>query len=270
MRIDDGSILHLFIKQKHGSLMRKVKELKLKMSHGIEGDINANPISPRQVLVVRNEDILDLAIPPGELRENIVITGIKSENFAPGALINFDNGAAIRLTFHCEPCKRIAHLVNSLKTIEYKRGILGIVINSGTICIGNNVQFQPDRFPRLSEKPYERFLDFIVKIPSGKVVTYKHILEAIGLDKSYMRAIPTYLKKTSADDYPIHRIVDSQGYLIKYAPNQKRKLESESIELLYELDLLSGLNKYFVDIHKYLYQNRNFYFNDDCGLFPNN
>lgn len=254
MSTSHGLILHLFLKQEHGLEMREVDKLTLTAGHGIEGDINANPMSPRQVLVVRYEDILELAISPGELRENIVIAGIESENFIPGSMISFNNGAAIRLTFYCEPCKRIAHLVDSLKSLQSKRGILGVIINSGTINIGNHVQIQTDKFPVLSEKPYERFLDFIVKVPSGKVVTYKQIIQAIGVDNSYIRAIPTYLKKTSTADYPIHRILDSQGYLIKYADNQKHKLELEGIEVLNESDMLSGLNKYFVDVNKYLYQ----------------
>ncbi|WP_341531341.1 MGMT family protein (plasmid) [Nostoc sp. UHCC 0302] len=239
--------------------MKKVEEINLERGHGIEGDINANSSSPRQVLVVRYENIVNLAIPPGGLRENIVIAEIKSENFVPGSLISFNSGAAVRLTFYCEPCKRIAHLVDSLKTIQYQRGVLGVVINSGTINVGNNVQIQTDKFPALSEKPYERFLDFIAKVPSGKLVNYKQIIQAIGVDNSYLRAIPIYIKKTSADDYPIHRILDSQGYLIKYAPNQKHKLESEDIQILNNLDLATSSIRYSVDPNKYLDKDINLY-----------
>ncbi|MEH2180169.1 MGMT family protein [Nostoc sp.] len=259
MSISYGLIKHLFIKQKHSSLMREVEELNFKSGYGIEGDINANVISPRQVLVVKYEDIVSLAISPGELRENIVIAGIKSQKLTPGSLITFDNGAAVRLTFYCEPCKRIAHLVDSLKTFQYQRGVLGVIINSGTIHVGKNVQIQTEKFPALSEKPYERFLNFIAKVPSGKLVTYKQIIQAIGVDNSYIRAIPIYLNKTSADDYPIHRILDSQGYLIKYAPNQKQKLESEGIQILNNLDLDTSSIKYFVDYSKHLYPELNIY-----------
>ncbi|WP_341530384.1 MGMT family protein [Nostoc sp. UHCC 0302] len=259
MPIEKGSVLNLFVKQQHKAAMKEVEEINLKRGHGIEGDINANPSSPRQVLVIRYENIVDLAIPPGGLRENIVITGIKPENFAPGSLISFDSGAAIRLTFHCEPCKHIAHLVDSLKRLQAKRGILGVVINSGIINVGNHVQIQTDKFPALPESPYARFLEFIVKVPAGKVVTYKQIIQAIGVDNSYLRAIPIYLKKTSADDYPIHRILDSQGYLIKYTPNQKHKLESEGIQILNKLDLATSSIRYSVDYSKYSNKDINIY-----------
>ncbi|MFN6567510.1 MAG: MGMT family protein [Dendronalium sp. ChiSLP03b] len=256
-----GSILHLFTKQKHSSPMREVQTLNLKLVHGIKGDINANPISPRQVLVVRHEDIVELAIQPGELRENVVITGIESKNFVPGALINFDSGAAIRLTFHCEPCKRIAHLVKSLKVIQGRRGILGVVIKSGAIQVGSNCQIEPNRFPALSENVYERFLSFIKKVPSGKVVTYKQIIQAIGVDNSYMRVIPIYIKKTSLINYPIHRILDSKGNLITYIPNQKDKLESEGIKFLCAVNSASKKNEYFGVFPEYLYEDETIYLN---------
>ncbi|MEH2155013.1 MGMT family protein [Nostoc sp.] len=253
------SIIHLFSKVKVGSPMVELNTLNLKLNHGIEGDINAEPISPRQVLIVRYEDIANLSIQPGELRENIVIQGREIDKFIPGSLLHFESGAAIRLTFYCEPCKRIAHLVESLKSIQGKRGILGVVIKSGKIKVGSNFQFQANKFPALSEIPYKRFLNFIIKIPSGKVVTYKQIIKGIGVDNSYLRAIPIYLKKTSAADYPLHRILDSKGYLISHVSQQKNKLEMEGVHVLSEVDLLRNLNKSFVEIENYLWEDSNLY-----------
>jgi alkylated DNA nucleotide flippase Atl1 len=253
------SITHLFTKVESRSAMVELKTLNLKAGYGIEEDINVEPISPRQVLIVRYEDILDLSIQPGELRENIVVAGVEFDNFIPGSLLTFESGAAIRLTFHCEPCKRIAHLVKSLKSIQGKRGILGVVIKSGKIQVSSNFQVQADKFLGLSENPYERFLNFIIKIPSGKVVTYKQIIKGIGVDNSYLRAIPTYLKKTSAADYPVHRILDSKGYLITHVNQQKTKLEAEGVKVLSESDLLGNLNKNFIDIETYLWENKNIY-----------
>ncbi|WP_375513862.1 MGMT family protein [uncultured Nostoc sp.] len=253
------SIMHLFTKVKPGFAMVELKTLNLKVGHGIEGDINADPISPRQVLIVRYEDILDLSIKPGELRENIVVTGIEFDNFIPGSVLTFESGAAIRLTFHCEPCKRIAHLVESLKSIQGKRGILGVVIKSGKIQVGSSFQIQANKFPALSENPYQRFLNFIIKIPRGKIVTYKQIIKGMGVDNSYLRAIPTYLKKTSDADYPVHRILDSKCHLINYVSQQKNKLENEGVRVLTEADLLNNFNTSFVDIKDYLWEDDTIY-----------
>ncbi|MDZ8053855.1 MAG: MGMT family protein [Aulosira sp. ZfuVER01] len=259
MLSENGSILNLFTKPKPGLKMRENTKINFKSSYGIEEDINANPISPRQVLIVRYEDIVELAIPPGELRENLVIQGIKAETFQPGSLITFETGAAVRLTFYCEPCKRINHLVKSLASIQGKRGILGVVIKSGEVQVGSHFQITPHQFPALSEKPYERFLEVLLKLPPGKVVTYKQILQIIGVDNSYMRAIPIYIKKASALDYPIHRILDSQGNLISHVPEQKNKLEAEDIQVLCKTELLTKHNKYSVNLKDYLWKDQAIY-----------
>lgn len=107
-------IQSLFIKQEHNASLSKTEQLNLHRGYGIEGDINADHLSPRQVLVVSAEDLTGLSIPPGELRENIVLESTNLAAFKPGAKITFPSGAAIRLTFYCEPCKRVAHLVDSL------------------------------------------------------------------------------------------------------------------------------------------------------------
>jgi len=229
-----GTSDRLFAKLKRGQPVIEQPRLILKVGHGIEGDINAHAFSPRQILIVRQEDLSELSINAGELRENIAISGIDSNKFIPGAMIEFGGGAKIRLTFHCEPCKRIAHLVKSIKSIEGKRGILGVIVADGRIEVGDEFHLTNNAFPALSEIPYERFLDFISKIPSGKVVTYKQIIISIGVSDGYFRAIPRYIAKAHNSDYAIHRILDSTGNITAHIPNQLKKLEAEGIQVINE------------------------------------
>jgi alkylated DNA nucleotide flippase Atl1 len=224
-----GSIDNLFLKSRRGELMIEQEKLSLTAGSGIDRDIHANPISPRQVLIVRQEDLAQHNIVPSALGENIVITGVNVDWFVPGSVIKFDRGAAIRLTFYCEPCKQIAHLVTSLKSIAKKRGILGVVITGGSIATGDRLEIQPDIFPALSDIPYERFLNFLTKIPAGKVVTYRQIIDGIGVSPGYFRALPKYLEKALAADYPVHRILDSQGALTSHVPHQRELLASEGV-----------------------------------------
>ena len=212
--------------------MTERSQLSLKAGYGIDRDIHAHPISPRQVLVVRQEDLVKLAIDPGELSENIVISGANLDRFAPGSMLKFPSGAAIRLTFHCEPCKRVAHLVESLKSIEGKRGILGVVIADGFIKSGDRFEIERNVFPALSDVPYERFLEFLTKIPAGKVVTYKQVIVGSGVSQGYYRAIPKYLQKATADGYPAHRVLDSQGDLTLHVTNQQGRLEAEGVRVI--------------------------------------
>ncbi len=257
MSISKTFVQRLFIKRERRTSMSETKSLYIFRGYGIEGDINADVISPRQVLIVSSEDLSQLSIPPGALRENIVLDNVSSETFRPGALITFPSGAAIRLTFYCEPCKRIAHLVDSLKDLKERRGILGVVVQTGAIEIDDIAELKPNYFPALSEKPYERFLEFSLKIPRGKVVTYKQVIKGIGVDNSYFRAIPLYIKKTPRS-YPIHRILDSRGQTISHIPKQKKLLEAEGIEFISNLDS-SDNNQSSVSLKKYAWEDLSIY-----------
>ena len=248
-----GQTTHLFLKPHHRSPMQSVSQLVLKVGHGIIDDINAIPISPRQILLVRQEDLNDLSIPPSELRENIVLSGLPAETFRPGALIQFQRGPTIRLTFYCEPCKRIGHLVKSGQSIVGKRGILGVVIAAGEIYHHENVQVHPAAFPALPEKPFERFLGFLAKVPSGQVITYKHIIQGIGVANGYYRALPKYLQKAAQLGYPVHRVLDSAGCLSSHMPDQAKLLSAEGIAVVRGITPLGDRHPAAVNLERHLW-----------------
>ncbi len=254
-----GEITNLFIKPKSGSAMAERDQIAIAVGFGIDGDVNTNPISPRQILVVRQEDLQSLAINPSELRENMVVSGIDSRLFTSGTVLKTIDGAMIRLTFHCEPCKRIAHLVDSLKYIEGRRGMLGVAIANGVLKVSDRIYIQPDVFPPLSEIPYERFLDFIAKIPVGRVVTYRQIISGIGVLDGHFRALPNYLKKAAIAGYPVHRILDSKGYLTAHVEAQRERLEAEGVMVSDDLSLSSDRHKPYVSLESYLWEDSTIY-----------
>lgn len=99
------------------------------------------------------------------------------------------------------------------------------------ISVNDQVEIEPNYFSALSEVPYERFLALIQNIPPGKTITYKQIINSIGVDRSYYRVLPNYLKK-APDNYPKHRILDSKGRIISYIPQQAKQLTKEGIKVL--------------------------------------
>jgi alkylated DNA nucleotide flippase Atl1 len=234
MTENTGTVAQLFCKLSRGAAVVQSSQVLLKAGLGIDRDIHAHRLSPRQVLVVRAEDLLELSIAPGQLSENIVISGIGADQFVPGARLEFASGAVVRLTFYCEPCKRIGHLVSSLEAIAQKRGILGVVVRDGLVSVDAKVKVETHAFPPLSEVPYERFLEFLLKIPAGKVVTYQTVIIGIGVDRSYFRALPGYLRKADAAGYPAYKVLDSKGYLIPHVVDQGDQLMAENIEINYE------------------------------------
>ena len=120
------TVRRVFVKAASGAPMIEPinQTINVEAGHGIAGDKNAHPFSPRQVLIVRREDLEAFRIPPGELRENIILEGCAEGDFQPGALLTLGDAVKIRLTFHCEPCKRIGHVVSHLKSILGHRGEL--------------------------------------------------------------------------------------------------------------------------------------------------
>jgi MOSC domain-containing protein YiiM len=255
-----GVVSKLFRQMVKGVHEIDIAQLTLKAGQGIEGDSHANPSSPRQVLIVRQENLQKGSlgcgpiadIQPGRFGENLVITGVSGDEFVPGARLDFAGGAAIRLTFYCEPCKKIAGLVRELKDVEQKRGILGVVVQDGVLKVGADFKIQPGAFTALSEIPYQRFLDFLAQVPAGKVVTYPSVLVGIGVDRGYLRAIPGYLRKAAALGYPAHRVLDSKGYLTAHVDDQRDRLLAEGIAVMQDAD------KFWVSIDKYLWSGRYF------------
>ncbi|MEM6613009.1 MAG: MGMT family protein [Cyanobacteria bacterium P01_C01_bin.72] len=245
-------VQNLFLKQEHKEEMLPVSHLNLRNDLGIVGDINSDRLSPRQILLVCSADLARFSLMPGELRENIILDTADIAKFKPGAKLTFPSGAEIRLTFYCEPCQRVAHLVDSIKSFQQKRGILGVVKTGGAIAIQDQVTIEPNYFPALSEIPYERFLDYVDKIPRGKVVSYKQILKCIGVDRSYFRAIPIYLKKAPAN-YPLHRVLDSQGRVTPHTWQQVERLSAEGIKVKQQA------NFFTVSLEEYAWQHSAIY-----------
>ncbi|MEO1802460.1 MAG: MGMT family protein, partial [Cyanobacteria bacterium J06629_2] len=81
--------------------------------------------------------------------------------------------------------------------------------------------------------------------------TYRQILKCIGVDKSYFRAIPSYLRK-APPNYPLHRVLDSQGRITAHVPQQREQLEAEGIKL-------EQANSLAISWEKFVWQHDNIY-----------
>jgi alkylated DNA nucleotide flippase Atl1 len=198
------------IKAGAGKPMQAVDTLQLVAGAGIVGDVASAAISPRQVLVVRKEDLDDFSLPIGYLKENLVIAGLSEIDFQPGKVILFEGGASLHLAFHCEPCKTIAERVPNLKSIVGWRGVLGVVTQSGLITLDAKCHVMNSPLVAMSSNARDRVCQVISCIPSGKVIDYALLLQAAGLQRVYFRAIPSYLKHALELGLPIHRVVTSR------------------------------------------------------------
>ncbi len=58
---------------------------------------------------------------------------------------------------------------------------------------------------------------------------YVDVTTAMGVDKSFIRALPGYLKNVTGLALPIHRIVNGRGSLLSFISAQETLLAAEGI-----------------------------------------
>ncbi|MEE3718752.1 MOSC domain-containing protein [Tumidithrix elongata RA019] len=228
----------LFIKPNRSTLSQPVSQIVLQRGYGIVGDIHAQVGSPRQILIASQPVLEQYGLQPGNLHENILVDGaIESLNSGQVLQIADSQGgdascnALIRLTFRCEPCFNLDRIrPNLAKQLKGKRGFLGIVIQDGIVSKGDRISITPTAFPPLSDIPKERFTEFVARIPRGKVVRTREIIQAIGVTRAHYRILPTWIRQFS-DFLPTHRIISTEGLLMtQLNREQAQRLRDEGIK----------------------------------------
>ena len=167
----------------------------------------------------------------------------------------------LRISFDCEPCghviaplKGVVSRVPTIKDLAPpRRGVLAVVLKGGSVRPGDTVRIiehrrvgtkvGPSSCLQFETIPYAvnmRVRWLLSKVPPGKVVTYRSILQLIGAPIGYSRALPSILKKILKDEVghfqngslaafmspsspsaraarsflPVHRVIDSSGKLL--------------------------------------------------------
>lgn len=95
----------------------------------------------------------------------------------------------------------------------------------------------------------DKVYNYLLKVPYGKVVTYKQIAEYLG-NKNLCRVVGNILHNNPDENkYPCYKVVNSKGKLSSNfafggCEKQKEKLESENIVV----------DNYTVDLDKYQFR----------------
>lgn len=247
------TIKQLFRKVKKGNPVIPTQNdgLNLIEKFGIEGDINANINNPRQVLITSLETLDKFDLKPGELKENIVVKDLDVDRLESGTVIQIGESVQIRITFNCEPCSFVEGIRKGLaKNIRGNRGILGVVIRSGHINLGNEIKVLGKRYDEIPFEVYDRFKWLIKQIPEGKVLTYKQIIKSLGLFSVYFRVLPNYIRRAEKEGLLVYRIVDSDGQMLSFLDGQMKLLLNENV----------AFQDSKVDIHKASWNTENLYY----------
>ena len=70
---------------------------------GLEGDVHADPLSPRQLLLAGTDAYAAFALAPHTLRENLLVD-VDTSRLVSGTVLQVGDSVLLRLMFQCEAC----------------------------------------------------------------------------------------------------------------------------------------------------------------------
>ena len=145
--MQSGTIVNLHIARVKGDPSDPVQTARAVSAEGLDGDRSRNPRNLRQVLVMDQETLDHFGLQPGQVKENITVTGLDLSQARQGNVFfigNEDNHVTLEVTGDCEPCQKMDALIPGLRQeIFGKRGILTIVMQGGEINIGDTIRLEP-------------------------------------------------------------------------------------------------------------------------------
>ena len=135
-----GTITNLHIARVKGTPSDPVQEATAISGLGLEGDRSAYEGNTRQVLFVDKEILDGAGLVPGQVKENITVTGMNVAQVQPGQVFTIGNSVTLEAVGDCEACGKMdAIRMGLMDELQGKRGMLAKVINGGSIKIGDSV-----------------------------------------------------------------------------------------------------------------------------------
>ena len=179
---------------------------------GIDGDIHADALSPRQLLLGSVSVYDELALPAHALRENLLIEA-DTARLASGTVLQIGAGVRLRMMFQCEACGQLDKAQSGLsRRLGLRRGVLARVLTGGTIRRGDRVRDLGVLLPPWSDDWRERVRRVLDAVPPHAVIEYRHLARLAGLQSSYCRAFPRLMARLG-DGYAA-KAVSSQSTVL--------------------------------------------------------
>ena len=142
--MQNGNVTALHIARIKGTPSDQVNTAVAVSGHGIEGDRSCNPENTRQVLVMDQETLTSFDLHPGQVKENITTAGIDLSQTEAGQVLFVGDDVTLELVGPCVACGKMNAIRDGLlDEIQGQRGMLAVVINGGTINVGDSVRIEP-------------------------------------------------------------------------------------------------------------------------------
>jgi len=162
---------------------------------GFEGDVHADPVSPRQLLLAGSPVYASLGLPAHTLRENLLVD-VDTATLTSGTLLQLGEQVRIRLMFQCEACGQLDLQRPGLaRALGNRRGMLARVVADGTVRAGDGVVQLGERMPSWPDDWRERVMMVLDAVPPGQAIDYARLALVAGIQSSYCRAFPRLLAR---------------------------------------------------------------------------
>ena len=142
--MQQGSITNLHIARIKETPSDPVQEATAISGIGLEGDRSAFEGSKRQVLFMDKETLDEFGLTPGQVKENITVTGLDLSQTKEGQVFFIGDEVTMEIVGECEPCAKMnAIRPGLLNQLNGRRGMLATVINGGPIKVGDPIRLEP-------------------------------------------------------------------------------------------------------------------------------
>lgn len=233
---DSGSVAALFTKPARRQPMAPSDAIDLRKRMGIIGDCQANPLGPRQVLLIDRAAMDEHELTLDSLRGNIIVDGLRLDALPSGTVLRLGAtaGPQIRLTHRCEVCRQVTDAAgpSTARALVGRRGYLGVVLAGGTVAVGDSVHVGAAEHQPVPDELYERFVWVCERIPHGAVCSFATLVVLIGASRSYLRALPRWIRRGNVEGRPVHRLLSTSGAVLPYIPDHAERLLAEGVEVV--------------------------------------
>jgi hypothetical protein len=191
--VSAGGVRALAARPATGAPPVSAASLRLIAGVGIGGDVHADALSPRQLLLAGSAAYEALALPAHALRENLLLD-LDTACLASGTVLQIGGQVRLRIMFQCEACGRLDGIAPRLaRRIGNRRGVLARVLTGGTIRTGDPVRALGVLAPAWPDDWRERVRRVLDALPAGWVIEYRRLARLAGIQSSYCRAFPRLL-----------------------------------------------------------------------------
>ena len=142
--MQQGTITNLHIARVKETPSDPVQDATAISGMGLEGDRSCRKSNMRQVLIMDNETLGGFGLVPGQIKENITVTGLDLAQTVAGNVVFIGDEVTMEIVGECEPCGKMDAIRQGLQgELNHRRGMLATVINGGPIKVGDAIRVEP-------------------------------------------------------------------------------------------------------------------------------